>query len=86
MAPRDADAIFAYALLLVREGNRAGALAALRQATALRPHDAQIACATALAMRDAGQSDEALALLRSYRTRFGADRGVIGLLAQWGEK
>ena len=82
--PRDADALFAYALMLVREGDRVGAVAALRQATALRPQDAQIACATATALRDAGQSDEALALLRAYQTRYGADRGITALLAQWG--
>ena len=48
IAPPNADALYAYGLLLVRQGDKAGGSAALARAAQLRPQDAEIARAAAL--------------------------------------
>jgi len=79
--PLEADNYTLLAGALAAAGDRAGAIQARRQALAFRPEDARLMMSLGIAYREAGQLEEAVAVLeraRSLSRRDGVIAGNLG--------
>lgn len=81
-APTEAPLWHARGLMRVRQGARAEALAALRRAHELAPEDATYGYVLAVALRDTGHPNDALALLRELAARHPTHRAIQAALGE----
>ena len=80
LLPRAADLHHALGLLLVRNGDKAGALKELGEAVKLAPESARYAYVYAIGLHSAGKRDAALAGLRAASARNPYDLDILGAL------
>ena len=80
-APDYAPAEHALGLLLVRQQDMPGALAALQKAVELAPEDARYAYVYAIGLNSVGRSQDALAILKQANARHPADTDILTALA-----
>jgi tetratricopeptide (TPR) repeat protein len=79
-SPNDAALQHALGLSLIREGHRAEALGHLAAAARLDPSNARFAYVYAMALIDAGQTDQALVVLERDLASYPYDRDVLAAL------
>ena len=80
LLPRAADLHHALGLLLVRDGDKAGALKELGAAVKLAPESARYAYVYAIGLHFAGKREAALAGLRAASARNPYDLDILGAL------
>lgn len=85
-SPDDPGLRHALGLALVRQGDRAAAIEELQRAADGAPSSARYAYVLGVALRDAGQTDQALAVLSAAQRRHPNDRDILQALTAYSRR